>query len=381
MKFGLVILTSLSVFSSLVSSYSSSSNLLQVNDKNFKEIVIDSGKFTFVDFYADWCRHCKNLMPTIEELADVFEPFQDQVQVVKINGDKDGKKMSKKYVFKGYPTMLLFHGNDEPVEYDGIRDLQALSNFVQQITGVRLASIKPEGEVEESKVEQEPTGLIRLNDINFEDKIRETPYSIVVFTATWCQFCQKLKPVLETLVDVVFANEKEKIQIAIVELDTEPGDKLSDRYHISTLPTILFFSNEYDEPSIYDGEKELLPLLASINEFTDSHRDVEGRLSNTAGRIQEVDNLISQKILQGFKGDLSTAGIELLGEISHLSNENYEMLPYYKKLVSKIINNEMDFFKNEFSRLATILENDISKLTPNTIDSMQKRSNILSSFI
>ena len=122
-------------------------------------------------------------------------------------------------------------------------------------------------------------------------------------------------------------------------------------------------------------------MLALINEFTDSHRDVEGRLSNTAGRIQEVDNLISQKILQGFKGDLSTAGIELLGEISHLSNENYEMLPYYKKLVSKIINNEMDFFKNEFSRLATILENDISKLTPNTIDSMQKRSNILSSFI
>ncbi|KAK6455723.1 protein disulfide isomerase [Scheffersomyces xylosifermentans] len=369
-------------FAYLAHGYSTSSNLIQVNDKNFKEVVIDSGKFTFVDFYADWCRHCKNLMPTIEELADLFEPY-DNIQVVKINGDKDGKKMSKKYVFQGYPTLLLFHENDEPVEFDGIRDLQSLSNFVQQLSGVRLADDKKVQQKEESSIEEvQPSGnLIKLNDFNIKEKVEEVPYTIVVISATWCSFCQKLKPIIDTLANEIFINDKQKLQISVIESDKEPSDLISEKFNVKILPTILFFKGDYDKPYIYDGERELHPLLDKINAFTGLHRDNTGRLTSKAGRIPQLDLLIKEKIPKGFDGDLNSVGIELLGNLNQVGNESHEMFPYYKKLINKIINNEGEFFPSELARLRTILENDISKLSEKTIDSMQKRSNILEAFI
>ncbi|KAF7999164.1 hypothetical protein HF325_006696 [Metschnikowia pulcherrima] len=114
--------------------FAAAASLVRVNDKNFKDVVLDSGRFTLVDFYADWCRHCMKLMPTIEELAELYENVPE-IQIVKINGDEDGRKMTRKYKVPGFPTLLMFHGDDEPVEFDGMRDLDAISNFVQQVSG------------------------------------------------------------------------------------------------------------------------------------------------------------------------------------------------------------------------------------------------------
>lgn len=47
-------------------------------------------------------------------LADV-----PAVQIVKIIGDNDGKKM--KYDISGFPTLLLLHDEDETVEFNGTR--------------------------------------------------------------------------------------------------------------------------------------------------------------------------------------------------------------------------------------------------------------------
>lgn len=41
-----------------------------VDEKNFKEDVLQSETPVLVDFYAEWCGPCKALMPTIEEIAN-----------------------------------------------------------------------------------------------------------------------------------------------------------------------------------------------------------------------------------------------------------------------------------------------------------------------
>ena len=49
--------------------YSSSSDVLQLNDKNFAEEVVQSDGVSIVEFYAPWCGHCKSLKPEYEKAA------------------------------------------------------------------------------------------------------------------------------------------------------------------------------------------------------------------------------------------------------------------------------------------------------------------------
>ncbi len=70
---------------------------------NFHELI-NRNTPTLVDFYADWCGPCK-MMPPI--LDDVKSSMGDQVNILKVNVDKN-TKASSKYGIKSIPTLILF---------------------------------------------------------------------------------------------------------------------------------------------------------------------------------------------------------------------------------------------------------------------------------
>jgi protein disulfide-isomerase A1 len=96
--------------------------------KNFAENV-GVGKPAFVEYYAPWCGHCKELAPIWEELGSSVD--KSKVLIAKIDATANYFDAD----VTGFPT-LIWHNTDGTVEvFDGLRNLEELKAFVDARIG------------------------------------------------------------------------------------------------------------------------------------------------------------------------------------------------------------------------------------------------------
>jgi protein disulfide-isomerase A6 len=159
----------------LLPALTAASNVIDLDSKNFDTVIGKSGKPALVEFFAPWCGHCKNLAPVYEELGNVFSYAADKVVIAKVDAD-DHKDLGKRFGVSGFPTLKWFDGkSDKPSDYEGGRDLESLTKFVQEKTGVR-PKIK-------AKL---PSQVVMLDDKSFKEKVGKEQDVLVAFTAPWC---------------------------------------------------------------------------------------------------------------------------------------------------------------------------------------------------
>lgn len=81
-----------------------------VNESDFQNEVIEASKAqpVMVDFWADWCRPCHMLSPTVAEIA---KDYSGKLKVVKMNVDENINTPGR-YNIRGIPTLLIFKGGD-----------------------------------------------------------------------------------------------------------------------------------------------------------------------------------------------------------------------------------------------------------------------------
>jgi len=100
---------------------------------NFEDVVYDVSKDVFVEFYAPWCGHCKQLEPIWDKLGEAFKE-NDKVVIAKM--DMTANELEKVKV-SGFPTIKLFKaGNNKEVDYDGGRTLEDFRKFLKEASGV-----------------------------------------------------------------------------------------------------------------------------------------------------------------------------------------------------------------------------------------------------
>src|SRR5665213_4366054 len=81
-------------------------NIPSVTDNSFQAEVIDASNSqpVMVDFWADWCRPCHMLAPTVAEIA---QEYTGRLKVVKMNVDENVNAAGK-FNIRGIPTLLIF---------------------------------------------------------------------------------------------------------------------------------------------------------------------------------------------------------------------------------------------------------------------------------
>ncbi|KAI3703979.1 hypothetical protein L1987_74180 [Smallanthus sonchifolius] len=99
---------------------------VELNSRNFDEMVVKSKDLWMVEFYAPWCGHCKKLAPEWKKAA---KNLQGKVKLGHINCD-DEKSLMSRYKVQGFPTILVFGADKEsPLTYEGARTASAIESF------------------------------------------------------------------------------------------------------------------------------------------------------------------------------------------------------------------------------------------------------------
>uniref|UniRef100_A0A915PKR5 Protein disulfide-isomerase n=1 Tax=Setaria digitata TaxID=48799 RepID=A0A915PKR5_9BILA len=103
---------------------------------NFAQVVFDETKDVLVEFYAPWCGHCKAFEPKYMELASKLKKEEPNLLFVKI--DATANDVPKNYDVKGFPTIYFAPAGkkEEPVKYDGNRDLNDLISFMKKHSAI-----------------------------------------------------------------------------------------------------------------------------------------------------------------------------------------------------------------------------------------------------
>ncbi|KAF1815721.1 protein disulfide-isomerase tigA precursor [Eremomyces bilateralis CBS 781.70] len=336
------------------------SAVIDLIPKNFDNVVLKSGKPALVEFFAPWCGHCKTLAPIYEELAQNLAFAEDKVSIAKVDADEH-KDLGRRFGVQGFPTLKWFDGkSDKPEDYKGGRDIDSLTAFIKEKTGIKPKSAKkPESNV------------VMLNDGKFKTAVGADQHVLVAFTAPWCGHCKTLAPIWETLAQD-FVNEP---NVLIAKVDAEdPGSKATAQAQgVASYPTIKFFPAHSTEAQAYEGGRSEDAFINYLNEKAGTSRVVGGGLSATAGTIEDLNLVVQRMVAVG--GDVVAGAEELATKAKEFTGNKFA--EYYVRVGDKYKANKEHAVK-ELSRLQSILAK--GGLASQKVDELTSRSNILRQF-
>jgi len=96
-----------------------------IDIQSFDELQSHIAKKCVVMFYAPWCGHCTKFKPEYEKAAQ-----KANVSFLLVDCDKVlNQNQMKKYDILGFPTIKMFSGGNNVVEYQGDRTADALLSW------------------------------------------------------------------------------------------------------------------------------------------------------------------------------------------------------------------------------------------------------------
>jgi len=104
--------------------------VVEVSDDDFGPTVLEAGRPAIVDFWAEWCRPCREMEPVFRKVAS---RHRDGMLFARLNVEEN-RGVATSFFVMSIPTMIIFSGGAERERIVGMiseRDLErAITSYI-----------------------------------------------------------------------------------------------------------------------------------------------------------------------------------------------------------------------------------------------------------
>ena len=173
-----------------------SAHIVEIDESNAQQLLIEESmtRPVVVDFWADWCEPCKQLMPILEKLA---EEYQGAFLLAKVNADEQ-QMLAQQLGVRSLPTIMV------------IKEGQPIDGF---------SGAQPESAVREMLDKHLPSpqagALVEAEQLLAEGDV---PGALALYRSVWEESGKKLEFTLAYAGALVTANRLDEAETLLQEV-------------------------------------------------------------------------------------------------------------------------------------------------------------------
>ena len=125
------------------SGQSETGNIIDVTEQSFMQDIVEQSRHkpVLVDFWADWCAPCQNLMPVLEGLA---RAQSERFVLARVNADVE-QGLTAQFGVRSLPTVVLVRDGALAGHFTGAKTQSEVEAFLDE----HLGTFEPSGEAPE----------------------------------------------------------------------------------------------------------------------------------------------------------------------------------------------------------------------------------------